>query len=142
MLKITISGNPNGKLLSDCFIDFRMDGELFFTGADVEVYSNKHFLGYAKVVGSKRIYFSEISTSDAYLCIGNDAAYLKTVFQRIHGPLTADRVIYKVLFQYSQRHLPEQQGLFKRYWDLAQEKHTVAYRDTEQQAQSQFTLNL
>jgi hypothetical protein len=139
MREINYSGNPNGRLLCDTWLDVRLNGNDLATNEEVSINQNGNFLGYAKIIRINPMAFKEITTEHAFAICGNNDIYLRAILQKMYGFIDKDRLLFLITLQWTQRHLEEQQHLFNRFWDLAKEKHTTAYRESNKN--KQFTLN-
>jgi hypothetical protein len=133
--------NWNGKLLNDCFSDIRLSCN-YQRGEIHEIFLNKTFLGYAKIIALRTIKLMEITDTTAYTICGYNDTYLREVFRKMYGHIDGPRDMFMPTFQWTQRHLPAHQELFAKHWEKAKEKHTIDYRDTDEGKQLQFALNV
>lgn len=133
--------NWNGKLLCDCFSTIRLHPG-FQRGDIHEIFLNKTFLGYAKIVALRTVKFMEITDTLAYSDAGHNDTYMREVFRKMYGHIDAQRDMFMPTFQWTERHLPAHQEEFMKWWEKSKEKHTTAYRDTDEGKQLQFALNL
>lgn len=141
MLTANFTENWNGALICDCFSRIEISQHKFPVNGEVEIQLKGQFLGYAKVVSSRTLPLSDLNDNVARHICGNTEAYLRTILNRMFGELNPRQPIFWVTIQWTQRHLPAHEKLFASYWAKAREKHTIAYRDTQEGEQLEFAIN-
>lgn len=133
--------NWNGKFLNDCFTDIRLTNTLQ-RGEVYDIHIKKQFAGHAKIIALRTLPLKQLTDNHAYIICGKNEAYLREILTRMYGYIDGNIELALPVFQWTQRHLPTHQQLFKEYWEKAQDKHTTTYRDLPENNQLQFALNL
>lgn len=120
MDKLLFTQNFNNKLFSDIFNHVGLHAlESHCAGDEVLVYVRDMPLGRAKVVAVHTFPFSKINDVLGYLTIGKPAQALAEQVRRTvpkNMQLYADTMLSHIVYQYTERHLPNQQQLLQAWW--------------------------
>ncbi len=141
MLHTNFSSNINNHLCNFCFSDIRIDHSLELY-QEREIKLRGSLLGTARIVAMRNFPMGHLTNELSFSVCGHNANYLRALLQKFYGNLTEYSRITWVIFEWVKPDMVAMQQLYNEAWQKTIEKFITAYRDTLENKNLQFTLDL
>lgn len=117
MRTIKFSSNWNGKLCNDVFTTIRLyDYDKYPIFEKYEVHYKNKVLGIVECEAQKAFKYGSINDITALVDCGHAAPYLTKLLKNFYPQLTADSLIYMIVFRWKKRNAEATQELFDERW--------------------------
>lgn len=138
MFYIINQENWNSTLLLDCFPIIRPLSDGLSVGQEIQVFSKKDLVGYAKIVSGIQIKFGNLNDNICYMYMGKPAPYVKKVLSNVFGftatnPVIPDFPLFFGFAEWLEHHMPIKSLLFQKQFDKAKLKQTKLWDDQSYQ---------